>query len=141
MRSGTDWYAFTLAFKGVLLEGLEVAFIVLTFGANARAEGTGDIALAAVGALAAVVVVCGVGAFVHRPLSASARKPVKFAVGLLLITFGTFWAGEGAARLAPQRRDLFVFLALYTLVAVGLVMFLRARREQALSPRRASQGN
>ena len=77
VRSGTDWYAFTLAFKGVLLEGLEVVFIVLTFGANARAEGTGDITLAAVGALAAVVVVCGVGAFVHRPLSAVPGKPVE----------------------------------------------------------------
>ena len=66
---------------------------------------------------------------------------MKFAVGLLLITFGTFWAGEGVGVDWPlSDAILFVFLALYTLVAVGLVMFLRARREQALSPRRASQG-
>lgn len=138
VRTGRDWYAFTLSFKGVLLEGLEVVFIVLTFGANARAEGTGDIALASVGAIAAVVVVCLIGALVHRPLSAVPENQLKFAVGLLLITFGTFWAGEGVGVEWPlSDAILFVFLALYTLVAIGLVLLFRAQREHGLSPRGA----
>src|SRR5436305_3454689 len=88
VRAGLDWYAFTLCFKGVLLEGLEVAFIVITFGAAAHQVG-----LAALGALAALVLVLVVGALVHRPLSRVPENTLKFAVGLLLTSFGTFWAG------------------------------------------------
>src|SRR5919205_497499 len=64
VRAGLDWYAFTLSFKGVFLEGLEVAFIVLTFGST-----QGNIPLAALGAAAALVVVALTGVVVHRPLS------------------------------------------------------------------------
>src|SRR6476620_2797328 len=78
VRSGMDWYAFTLSFKGVLLEGLEVVFIVLTFGANAAAEGTGSIALAATGAIVAVLAVCIVGVAAHRPLSNVPENQLKF---------------------------------------------------------------
>jgi uncharacterized membrane protein len=141
-RSGMDWYAFTLSFKGVLLEGLEVVFIVLTFGANAAAEGTGSIAVAAIGALVAVLAVCIVGAAAHRPLSNVPENQLKFAVGLLLVTFGTFWAGEGVGVAWPVGDAmLFVLIALYTLIAIGMLMVLRAQRSRmlALRPTRAGQ--
>jgi uncharacterized membrane protein len=86
-----DWYAFVIAFKGVLLEGLEIAFIVVTFGTEAN-----QVERAAVGAVAALVVV-GVIAFLIRGwLSRIPREWLRFAVGLLLAVFGMFWAAEGA---------------------------------------------
>jgi len=86
-----DWYAFTIAFKGVFLEGLEVAFIVITFGAS-----QGRVGLAALGAAAALVVVASVGVVVHRPLSRVPENWLKFGVGVMLTSFGTFWSAEGA---------------------------------------------
>jgi uncharacterized membrane protein len=88
--SGMDWISFTVAFKGVLLEGLEVAFIVVTFGASA-----GQLGPAALGATMAGVLVLIVGIAVHRPLARVPENGLKFLVGLMLTTFGTFWAGEG----------------------------------------------
>src|SRR3954454_20288637 len=85
-----DWLGFTVAFKGVLLEGLEVSFIVLTFGISA-----GQFGPSIVGALAAAVVVSLVALAVHRPLSRVPENVIKFAVGIALTTFGTFWSGEG----------------------------------------------
>jgi uncharacterized membrane protein len=90
-REKIDWYAFVVAFKGVLLEGLEIAFIVVTFGAEASRIGT-----AAVGAVAALVVVAGVAFLIRGWLSRVPREWLRFAVGLLLTAFGTFWAAEGA---------------------------------------------
>src|SRR5881227_4364064 len=90
-RAGVDWYGFTLSFKGVLLEGLEVAFIVITFGST-----QGSIPLAAVGAAAALVLVAGVGVAVRAPLARVPENTLKFAVGVMLTTFGIFWAAEGA---------------------------------------------
>src|SRR5205814_3353311 len=90
VRHGLDWYSFTLAFKGVFLEGLEVAFIVLTFG-----SAQGQIGVAALGAAAALVVVLGVGAIVHAPLSRVPENTLKFGVGVMLTSFGVFWANEG----------------------------------------------
>ena len=84
-------YAFTIAFKGVFLEGLEVAFIVLTFGAT-----QGNIPLAAVGAAAALVVVVLVGVAVRAPLARVPENALKFVVGILLASFGVFWSTEGA---------------------------------------------
>jgi uncharacterized membrane protein len=86
-----DAYAFTLAFKGVLLEGLEVAFIVLTFGANQH-----SIPLASVGAAAAVVLVAAAGVLLRAPLSRVPENTLKFAVGVMLTSFGIFWGAEGA---------------------------------------------
>ena len=86
-----DWYTFTVSFKGVFLEGLEVAFIVVTFGGAQH-----NVALAAAGAAAAAIVVLLVGLAVHRPLSRVPENTMKFAVGVMLTTFGMFWAGEGA---------------------------------------------
>ncbi|MEA2417951.1 MAG: Ca2+/H+ antiporter, family, partial [Thermoleophilaceae bacterium] len=89
-RMGLDWFAFVVSFKAVLLEGLEVVFIVITFGVNAD-----SIPLAAAGAAAAGALVLAAGAIVHRPLARVPENTIKFAVGLLLATFGTFWSVEG----------------------------------------------
>jgi uncharacterized membrane protein len=86
-----DGYAFTVCFKGVLLEGLEVAFIVLTVGANQH-----RLDLAAAAALAAVVVVIAVGAAVRAPLARVPENTLKLLVGVMLTSFGIFWSGEGA---------------------------------------------
>src|SRR3954454_16598220 len=85
-RAGVDWYGFTLSFKGVLLEGLEVAFIVITFGST-----QGRLDLAALGAGIALVLVATVGVIVHRPLSRVPENTMKFTVGVMLTTFGIFW--------------------------------------------------
>ena len=85
-----DWTGFTVAFKGVFLEGLEVAFIVLTFGAN---EGRYDLPI--VGAAAGLVIVAIAGVALQRPLSRVPENAIKFSEGLLLTAFGTFWVGEG----------------------------------------------
>lgn len=87
----TDWYAFTLSFKGVFLEGLEVAFIVVTFGNN-----QGSVPLAALGAALAVAAVTGVGLAVRAPLARVPENSMKFAVGIMLTAFGVFWSAEGA---------------------------------------------
>lgn len=124
VRAGLDWYAFTLCFKGVLLEGLEVAFIVVTFGAAAHQVG-----LAAVGAGSALVIVLLVGALIHQPLSRVPENALKFAVGLLLSSFGTFWAAEGAGVQWPGE-DAAIPGILVVLIGVsyGLVQALRRRR-------------
>jgi uncharacterized membrane protein len=85
-----DWYSFTISFKGVLLEGLEVVFIVLTFGAAQD-----RVWLAALTAVAAVVVVVAAGFVVRAPLARVPENALKFAVGVLLTSFGIFWVGEG----------------------------------------------
>jgi uncharacterized membrane protein len=125
VRAGIDWYGFTLAFKGVFLEGLEVAFIVLTFGAS-----HGNIPLAALGAGIALLLVVIVGAVVHKPLSRVPENAMKFAVGLMLTTFGVFWSAEGAG-IAWPGTDLAILgiLGFLTLVSLGFVAVLRRMRE------------
>jgi len=128
-RAGVDWYGFTLSFKGVLLEGLEVAFIVVTFGSN-----QGSIPLAAAGALAALVLVAGVGFSVRGPLSRVPENTIKFAVGILLTSFGIFWAAEGAgARWPGSDAALPGVLALVVASAALLVAVLR-RERRSLRP-------
>jgi uncharacterized membrane protein len=130
MRAGLDWYAFTLAFKGVLLEGLEVIFIVVTFGAGANQVG-----LAALGAGAAVVVVVAAGLVVHQPLTRVPENALKFAVGLLLSSFGTFWAAEGAGVTWPgSDAAILGILAVYALVSLAYVGLLRRKREAQALP-------
>lgn len=119
-----DWYGFTLAFKGVLLEGLEVAFIVITFGST-----QGSIGLAALGAGAALVLVTIVGLLVRKPLSRAPENTMKFAVGVMLTTFGIFWSSEGAGADWPGQ-DLALLGVLGFVIAVSLsaVTILRRRR-------------
>jgi uncharacterized membrane protein len=128
VRAGLDWYGFTLSFKGVLLEGLEVAFIVITFGST-----QGRIDLAAIGAGAALVLVAVVGVVVHAPLSRVPENTMKFAVGVMLTTFGIFWSTEGAGANWPgDDASLPVVLAFVILLSFGAVTLLRRRRAMVL---------
>jgi uncharacterized membrane protein len=123
-RAGVDWYGFTVSFKGVLLEGLEVAFIVLTFGST-----QGSIPLAVAGAVAAVVLVVVAGVLVHGPLSRVPENTLAFAVGVMLTTFGTFWGAEGAGVDWPGGdASLPVVLAFVLVMSLGYVGALRRRR-------------
>jgi uncharacterized membrane protein len=123
-RAGVDAYGFTLAFKGVLLEGLEVAFIVLTFGST-----QGSIPLAAAGAGAAVVLVATVGVAVHAPLARVPENAMKFAVGVMLTTFGIFWSAEGAGAHWPGGdASLPGVLAFVCLLSLAFSRLLRAPR-------------
>jgi uncharacterized membrane protein len=123
-RAGVDAYGFTLAFKGVLLEGLEVAFIVLTYGST-----QGSIPLAAAGAGAAVVLVATVGVAVHAPLARVPENAMKFAVGVMLTTFGIFWSAEGAGAHWPGGdASLPGVLAFVCLLSLAFSRLLRAPR-------------
>jgi len=122
-----DWYSFTLSFKGVVLEGLEVAFIALTFGANQR-----NIPLASVAALAAVVVVAVAGVAVRAPLARVPENTMKFVVGVMLTSFGIFWGAEGAGAVWPGSDA--ALLAVVPAVAVfALVLVVLLRRATATS--------
>jgi uncharacterized membrane protein len=119
--SWTDWYAFTLSFKGVLLEGLEVVFIALTFGANQR-----SIPLAAAAAVAAVVIVTVTGVAVRAPLARVPENTLKFAVGVMLTSFGVFWGAEGAGASWPGAdAALLAVVPAVALFALALVATLR----------------
>jgi uncharacterized membrane protein len=129
---GLDWYAFTLAFKGVFLEGLEVVFIVLTFGANAAADGTGNVQVAAVGAAVAVVLVTLAGVIVRQPLSQVPENTLKFLVGAMLTTFGMFWGSEGVGVEWPgQDAAILAILGFVLLAALLGVRVLQPRRQVA----------
>jgi uncharacterized membrane protein len=123
-HAGLDWYAFTVSFKGVLLEGLEVAFIVLTFGST-----RGSIPLAAAGAAAAAILVIAAGVIVREPLSRVPENTLGFAVGVMLTTFGIFWGAEGAGVSWPGGdAALPVVLVFVTGVSFAFVSVLRRRR-------------
>ena len=123
-RAGIDWYAFTVAFKGVLLEGLEVAFIVVSFG-----SGQGRLPLAAAAALAALVCVAVVGAVARAPLSRVPENTIKLAVGVMLTSFGSFWAVEGTGvRWPGDELALLGLLACTTTLALTLVRHLQRQR-------------
>ena len=126
-----DWYSFTIAFKGVLLEGLEVAFIVVTFGANQH-----NIPLAVVGAAAAVLVVTAVGVAVHRPLARVPENSLKFVVGVMLTSFGVFWGTEGAGANWPgDDAALLVVIAVTAASSVAMVAWLRrVHRDRSRTP-------
>jgi len=127
-RAGIDWYGFTLSFKGVLLEGLEVVFIVLTFG-----SAQGSIPLAALGAAAALVLVAVVGVSVRAPLARVPENSMKFAVGVMLTTFGIFWSVEGAGVDWPgSDAALLGVLGFVILFAFLLVRLLRHERRTQL---------
>ena len=118
---GLDGYAFAIAFKGVLLEGLEVAFIVLTFGANQHRVG-----LAAVAAAAAIAVVLAAGVAARAPLARVPENTLKFAVGVMLTSFGTFWGAEGAGASWPGGdAALLAIVPCVLAVALLLVAYLR----------------
>lgn len=120
-KTSLDWIAGITAFKAVLLEGLEVVFIVIAVGA-----GRGLLWPASLGALAACALVLLVGAIVHRPLSRVPENTLKFGVGVMLSAFGVFWTGEGLGVEWPGADlALFVFAALF--LATGLLAASLAR--------------
>jgi len=131
----TDGYAFVLSFKGVLLEGLEVVFIVVTFGSSAHQLG-----VAAIAAGAAVLVVAALGFAVRGPLSRIPENSLKFVVGALLVTFGIFWSAEGAGAEWPgsDLALLVVFVFVAALSAVSVIV-LRVRVQQKVDARVAAQ--
>jgi uncharacterized membrane protein len=135
-RGVKDWYSATLAFKGVLLEGLEVVFIVITFGDNSR-----DIGAAAIGAVAAVAVVTAVGIAVRAPLTRVPENWMKFAVGVMLTSFGTFWGAEGAGAAWPGNDvALPVIVAVVALAAMTCVRWLtRGNAAGRTAPAEASE--
>jgi uncharacterized membrane protein len=116
-----DWYGFTLAFKGVLLEGLEVVFIVLTFGSNDH-----NVGLATIAAGCAVVIVAVAGFAVKAPLARVPENTMKFVVGIMLTSFGVFWGAEGAGANWPGSDvSLLVIIPAIGLYSLGLVALLR----------------
>jgi uncharacterized membrane protein len=121
---GLDWTAFVLAFKGVVLEGLEVAFIVVTFGASANHLGW-----AIVGGVSAVVITGAIGLSIHRAVNRIPRSVLQLVVGILLTTFGTFWSLEGLGVTWPLGDfSILALLALYLVTALG---YIGVERRQA----------
>jgi uncharacterized membrane protein len=136
-----DWTAFVLSFKGVSLEGLEVAVIVVAFGAGADAIGS-----AVLGAVAAVLVLGVVGALTHRLIARLPRRALQLFVGAMLTTFGTFWSAEGVGMRWPGEElallVLGVVYAVAALVLLGLVRrWLHETTEAAVGPARTSVGS
>lgn len=107
-----DWIGFSIALKGVFLEGLEVAFIVIAVGGTNH----GRLAVATAGGLLAMIVVAAIGFAVRRPLAQVPENTLKYAVGLILTSLGTFWAGEGMGASWPAD-----FVSIAALVAIYFV--------------------
>ena len=124
-----DPYSFTIAFKGVFLEGLEVVFIVLTFGANQH-----DVGLAAAAAGAAVLLVTLTGLAVHRPLARVPENAMKFSVGVMLTSFGTFWGAEGAGAHWPGGDAALLVIVPSVLLLGALFVALVRRPSETTDP-------
>jgi uncharacterized membrane protein len=131
--SGLDWTAAVLSFKGVTLEGLEVAVIAIALGGSAGATGS-----AALGAAAAVVALGSLGALAYRLVASIPRRALQLGVGAMLTAFGTFWCGEGIGVDWPGGNiSLAVLVALYVAAGLVLVRLVRSWRrtgEQAAAP-------
>lgn len=130
-------FGIALSYKAVLLEGLEVAFIVITFGSSATTNvcnTTCGIGSAAIGAAIAGILVILAGAVVQAPLTKVPENTLKFVVGIMLTTFGTFWAGEGFGVTWPfADAFLLALAALYLLASFVLVMALRQSKQRRVT--------
>lgn len=124
---GWDAYSFAIAFKGVLIEGLEVALIVVTLGASRH-----DIGLAAAAAGVAALTVLIVGVAVRHPLSRVPENTMKFAVGVMLSSFGVFWGAEGLGVSWPGGEAMLVPIVLVVL-ACSVLMVRRLQVSAAVS--------
>jgi uncharacterized membrane protein len=128
-----DWYAFTLSYKGVLLEGLEVVFIVLTFGTIAH-----KVTLASIAALMAIAIVCAAGFALRAPLAKVPENTLKFGVGVLLTSFGIFWGAEGAAGNSAHwpgdNWAVLVIIAAVGIFALLVVQILKSIHTKPRSP-------
>lgn len=129
-RRSLDWYAFTVAFKGVFLEGLEVAFIIVTFGGAQH-----NVGIAAIGAGASLVMVLIAGVVVHGPLTRVPENTLKFGVGVMLTSFGIFWSAEGAGVAWPGGDVALVALIGFVIVmSFALVAALRRADSALVAP-------
>jgi len=120
----TDWIGFTLALKGVFLEGLEVVFIVIAVGGT-----SGGMGVAVAGGLLAMVVVAGAGVIIRKPLAQVPENTLKYAVGIILTSVGTFWAAEGMGVSWP--------LDFVSIVGLAALYFIASRVAIALIRRPA----
>ncbi len=128
-RPDRDRIAFVMAFKGVFLEGLEVVITVLTLGTSAHRLG-----LAVITAGVAIVLVGVTGAIVAKQLSHVPENAMKMGVGILLVSYGTFWVGEGLKVTWPGNDGaLLALVGLYAVVAWVLIALIRPRRELVAS--------
>jgi uncharacterized membrane protein len=133
----SDWYAFTLSFKGVLLEGLEVVFIVVTFGIIQKGSNPQAFSLAIWAAISAVVAVTIAGFAIHKPLSRVPENTMKFIVGTLLTSFGIFWGAEGAGAEWPHKDlSLLAIIPFVILLSFGLIELLKVRKAKNLPVRK-----
>jgi len=133
----SDWYAFTLSFKGVLLEGLEVVFIVVTFGIIQKGSNPQAFSLAIWAAIFAVVAVTIAGFAIHKPLSRVPENTMKFIVGTLLTSFGIFWGAEGAGAEWPHKDlSLLAIIPFVILLSFGLIELLKVRKAKNLPVRK-----
>ena len=127
----SDWYAFTLAFKGVLLEGLEVVFIVVTFGIIQKGSNPQAFTLAIWAAVISVLVVTIAGFAIHKPLSRVPENTMKFVVGTLLAAFGIFWGAEGAGAIWPHADlSLLAIIPFMLTLSFALINYLKARKAE-----------
>ena len=128
-------FGVALSYKSVLLEGLEVAFIVITFGSSVtKSTGINGIASAAIGATVAGILVIAAGVIIKAPLTKVPENTLKFIVGIMLTSFGTFWAAEGFGFEWPLS-DTFIpiLVVLYLLVSYGLVTWLKWNKQHQLA--------
>jgi Ca2+/H+ antiporter, TMEM165/GDT1 family len=127
-ESRLDWLAGLASFKAVVLEGLEVVFIVIAVGA-----GRGLLVPAGIGAAAACLLVAAAGLVVHRPLARVPENTLKFAVGVMLSAFGVFWIGEGLGVPWPgEDLAIIAFAALFLAAALLAVALTRHPAREAL---------
>ena len=120
---GVDWTAFVLSFKGVLLEGLEVALIVVSFGATAQAFPT-----AILGAVAALLVIAGAGLLARRVVQRIPRSALQLLAGTLLASFGTFWAVQGLGVTWPGGDAAILALVAWYVLAAAWYIGRQRRR-------------
>jgi len=129
-------FGVALAYKSVLLEGLEVAFIVITFGSSLTGTSGNGIASAAIGATLAGILIIIAGAIIRAPLTKVPENTLKFIVGIMLTSFGTFWAAEGFGFEWPlSDAFILIIIAIYLLASYGLVTWLKwnKQRNQAMA--------
>lgn len=134
LYQGIDWYAFVIVYKGVLIEGLEVIFIVIAFGAAQS-----QLSTAVIAACAALLFVAIVGMVLHKPLSRVPENAMKLTVGIILATFGTYFGLKGVGILWPLGEwAILGLLAFYSLLTYTSIVVLKEQLRIQL-PKKAAK--